>query len=62
MWTRELLKSNAKEIFNYLKDRYGIYVNPTGGELENKILRISHLGNLKPKDYDDLIKKMKEIM
>ena len=55
-------KGNAKEIFNYLKDRYGIYVNPTGGELENKILRISHLGNLKPKDYDDLIKKMKEIM
>lgn len=54
--------NNAKEIFEYLKNTHDICVNPTGGELENRILRISHLGNLNKQDYDDLIKKMKEIM
>lgn len=55
-------KENADEIFNYLKDKYDIFVNPTGGPLSNKILRISHLGNLQEKDYDDLIEKMKEVL
>lgn len=55
-------KGNANEIFNYLKDKYDIFVNPTGGLLSDKILRISHLENLKKEDYDDLIEKMKEVL
>lgn len=55
-------KGNAKEIFEHLKDKYDIFVNPTGGILSDKILRISHLGNLKKEDYDDLIEKMKEVL
>lgn len=55
-------KGNAKEVFEYLKDKYDIYVNPTGGELSDNILRVSHLGNLKSEDYDDLINKMKEVL
>lgn len=55
-------KGNAYEVFEYLKDKYSIYVNPTGGELANSVLRISHLGNLDKKDYDELIEKMKEVL
>lgn len=55
-------KNNAMEIFNYLKDKYNIFVNPTGGILHNKVLRISHIGNLSKEDYIDLLNKMKEVM
>lgn len=54
--------NNAKEVFEYLKDKYEIFLNPTGGNLENKILRVSHLGNLSKEDYDDLIEKIKEVL
>lgn len=57
-----LEEGNANEVFNYLKDKYEIFVNPTGGPLSDKILRISHLGNLKAEDYDELIEKMKEVL
>lgn len=55
-------KNNARQVFEYLKNNYEIYLNPTGGELEDKMLRVSHLGNLSKEDYDDLIKKMKEVL
>jgi len=54
--------NNAKQVFEYLKNTYEIFLNPTGGELENKVLRVSHLGNLSKKDYDYLIEKMKEVL
>lgn len=54
--------NNAMEIFEYLKDKYEILINPTGGDLKNKILRIAHIGNLNKEDYDDLIEKMKEVI
>ncbi len=53
---------NAKEIFRKLKDKYNIYVTPSGGLLENNLLRIGHLGDLKEKDYDELIKKIGEVL
>ncbi|MBE6153696.1 MAG: alanine--glyoxylate aminotransferase family protein [Firmicutes bacterium] len=53
---------NAKEVFEYLKNKYEIYVNPTGGEMGNKSLRVAHIGNLKKEDYDILIEKMKEVL
>lgn len=52
----------AKRVFEYLKDKYGIFVNPTGGEKADEIIRIAHIGNLKEEDYDDLIQKMKEVI
>lgn len=57
-----LPNNNAKEVFNYLKNKYGIFVNPTGGEMADKSLRIAHIGNLKEEDYDLLIEKMKEVL
>ena len=52
----------AKEVFNYLKEKYDIYVNPTGGKTADDVVRVAHIGNLVEADYDELIEKMKEVL
>ncbi len=49
---------NAVEIVNKLKDDYQLYVNPCGGELSDKLLRVSHIGNTTKEDFKNLIEKM----
>lgn len=49
---------DAYEIFKMLKDDFQIYVNPCGGELSKKILRVAHIGNTSQADFDDLIEKI----
>lgn len=49
------LKNNANDIFLELKDNYGIWICPNGGELKDRIFRVGHIGNLTTKDYDRLI-------
>lgn len=46
---------NAYELYQFLKDRYGIYVTPSGGALKDHLLRVGHLGNLATWDYDTLL-------
>lgn len=55
-----IVKGKAVKIFNNLKDKYGIFVTPSGGELKEDFLRIGHIGNLDISDYDELIEKIKE--
>lgn len=57
-----LPNNNAKEVFEYLKNKYNIYVNPTGGVLADSTIRVSHIGNLNEKDYDELLEKMSEVL
>ena len=49
---------NAYDIIQVLKDDYGMYVNPCGGELATKLLRVSHIGNTTLADIDELIEKL----
>lgn len=49
---------NAYDVIQVLKDRYQMYVNPCGGELADKLLRVSHLGNTSLDDIDELIKNI----
>lgn len=46
---------SAYRIFEILKDEYGIFVCPNGGELRDKIFRVGHIGNLTTQDNDTLI-------
>lgn len=46
---------SAYEIFLKLKDEYGIWICPNGGNMKNTIFRVGHLGYLTEKDYDKLI-------
>jgi len=49
------LNASAYEIFLKLKDEYGIWICPNGGDLKDKIFRVGHIGALTTSDNDALI-------
>ena len=49
------LNVGAYSIFMELKDHYGIWICPNGGELKDQIFRVGHMGDLQEKDYDTLV-------
>ncbi|MCR5175459.1 MAG: aminotransferase class V-fold PLP-dependent enzyme, partial [Anaerovibrio sp.] len=52
----------AYKVFEILKDKYNIFVNPTGGEMADYSLRIAHIGQTSLKDNDMLIEKIKAVV
>lgn len=46
---------SAFEIFLKLKDEYGIWICPNGGDMKDTLFRVGHIGCLKEVDYDILI-------
>jgi len=52
---------SAYDVFLKLKDEYGIWVCPNGGELRDTIFRVGHIGALREADYDKLILAMKDL-
>lgn len=56
-----LFEQGAKYYYDKLVSDYEITVNPCGGALSNKMLRVGHMGNLSVEDNDMLIKALCEI-
>ena len=52
----------ATEVLKILRERYRLYVNPCGGDLADKLCRVSHIGNTTMDDFDDLIEKLKIVI
>ena len=52
---------SAHEIFVTLKDEYGIWVCPNGGELRDKVFRVGHIGALERADYDKLLDALRDM-
>lgn len=50
----------AQKVFEILKAEYVIFVNPTGGERAETVLRVAHIGDISTKDNEMLIAAMKE--
>ena len=46
---------SAYDIFVTLKDEYGIWVCPNGGEMKDIVFRVGHIGALTKEDYDTLL-------
>lgn len=46
---------SAYEIFLKIKNEYGMWVCPNGGNMKDTIFRVGHIGYLQKKDYDKLI-------
>ncbi|WP_270351024.1 pyridoxal-phosphate-dependent aminotransferase family protein [Ligilactobacillus ruminis] len=55
------LNVSAYDIFKRLKNEYGIWVCPNGGELSEKVFRVGHIGCLTFKDNDKLIDAFKDM-
>ena len=45
----------AKNIFSVLKDEYGMWVCPNGGQMADTVFRVGHIGDLTKQDNDKLI-------
>ena len=46
---------SAYEIFLKIKDEYGMWICPNGGDMKDTIFRVGHIGYLQKTDYDQLI-------
>ena len=53
---------SAYDIFLKLKDEYGIWICPNGGDLKDKVFRVGHMGCLTAADYDKLVSALKEVL
>ena len=53
--------ASAHEIFLELKDHYGIWICPNGGDLKDKLFRVGHFGDLTYADNDTLIEALKDL-
>lgn len=47
--------ASAYDIFLKIKNEYGMWICPNGGDMKDTIFRVGHIGALKKEDYDRLI-------
>ena len=55
------LTADAFELFLTLKDEYGIWVCPNGGDLKSSVFRVGHIGHLSHADNTTLINALKDM-
>lgn len=53
--------ANAYEIFLKLKDEYGIWICPNGGDMRDTIFRVGHIGALTHDDNTTLVNAFKDL-
>ncbi len=46
---------SAHQIFLKIKDEYGMWICPNGGDMKDTVFRVGHIGCLREADYDQLI-------
>lgn len=52
---------SAYEIFLKIKDEYGMWICPNGGDMKDSVFRVGHIGYLHKADYDKLIDAFKDL-
>ena len=55
------LNASAYEIFTVLKDEYGIWVCPNGGNMKDTVFRVGHIGALTKNDNTRLVDAFKNL-
>ena len=55
------LNADAYEIFMELKDHYGIWICPNGGDMKSTVFRVGHIGHLTHDDNTTLIDALKDM-
>lgn len=49
------LRAGAKSIFNIMKDEYGIWICPNGGDIADKVFRVGHIGDISVENMKTLM-------
>ena len=52
---------SAYDIFLKIKDEYGMWICPNGGDLKDTVFRVGHIGALTTGDYDQLVSAFKDL-
>ena len=52
---------SANDIFLKIKDEYGIWICPNGGEYKDTLFRVGHIGALTKEDYDELLEAFRDL-
>jgi aspartate aminotransferase-like enzyme len=52
---------SAHQIFLKIKDEYGMWICPNGGDMKDTVFRVGHIGYLKESDYDCLISAFNDL-
>ncbi len=52
---------SAHQIFLKIKDEYGMWICPNGGDMKDTVFRVGHIGCLKEADYDQLLNAFIEL-
>ena len=55
------VNADAFEIFMELKDHYGIWICPNGGDMKSTVFRVGHIGYLSHDDNTTLINALKDM-
>ena len=55
------INADAFEIFMELKDHYGIWICPNGGDMKSTVFRVGHIGYLDHDDNTTLINALKQM-
>lgn len=55
------LTNSAYEIFLIIKDEYGMWITPNGGELKDTVFRVGHIGELTIDDNTKLIEAFEDL-
>ena len=55
------LHTDAYEVFTELKDHYGIWICPNGGDMKSKIFRVGHIGYLTHDDNTTLVNALMDL-
>ena len=55
------INADAYRIFEVLKDEYGIWICPNGGDMKNSVFRVGHIGYLNHDDNTALINALKDM-
>ena len=53
--------ASAYDLFIKIKDEYGMWICPNGGDMKDTVFRVGHIGALTTADYDKLIDAIKDL-
>ena len=53
--------ASAYDIFLRIKDEYGMWICPNGGDMKDSVFRVGHIGALTTADYDKLIGAFRDL-